>query len=158
MEMKSTLSSKRMTDDGAAYADFLAAHGAVTKGAKTGIVGYCMTGRMAVYAAAARPGLIGAAASFHGGNLYTDEKDSPHLALPRIKAELYFGHATEDASMPADAIAKLEAALRAWGGRFESETYPAKHGWCVADFPVYDRAEAERAWRKMVALFKRDLH
>ena len=101
-----------------------------------GVVGYCFTGKMALYTAKARPGKIAAAASFHGGGLVTDGPDSPHLALPAIKARLYFGHATNDRSMPAEAIAKLDHALEAWGGQYESEVYDgAYHSWTVPDSP-----------------------
>lgn len=155
MEMKATLPADRMTRDGAAYVDFLRGHPAV-KG-KIGVVGYCMTGRMAMYTAAARPDDVGAAASFHGGWLYTAEPDSPHHLLPRMKAHLYFGHASDDSSMTAEDIGRLQAALKAWGGQFESETYPAKHGWCLSDFPIHDREQAERAWGKLLALFKESL-
>jgi carboxymethylenebutenolidase len=156
MEMKATLPADRMTRDGAAYVDFLA--GQPQMSGKIGVVGYCMTGRMAMFTAAARPDRVGAAASFHGGWLHTAESDSPHLLLHKINAQLYFGHASDDASMTSDDIANLDAASRAWGGRFESETYPAKHGWCMPDFPIYDEAQAERAWSKLVALFKTALH
>src|SRR5262249_52502736 len=101
---------------------------------------------------------IAAAASFHGGGLYTDQPDSPHLLLPKIKARLYFGHAENDRSMPAEAIAKLETALKAWSGRSESETYPAAHGWGVpGHVGAYDEAEADRAFGKMVELFDAEL-
>ena len=42
----------------------------------------------------------------------------------------------------------------------EIEVYPAKHGWCVADMPadptgpIYSKPDAERAWGKLVALYK----
>ena len=66
---------------------------------------------------------MAAAASFHGGGLFTEAPDRPHLLLPRIRARLYFGHAVGDRGTLAEAIGKLEAALAAWGGRYESETY-----------------------------------
>src|SRR5215813_3443400 len=108
--------------DAAAYVDFLAAHPAVSHGPH-GVVGHCFTGGMAMRAAAVRPQKIAAAASFHGGGLYTDASTSPHLLLPRIRAELYFGHATNDQSMPEEAIKNLEQALARWGGKYQSETY-----------------------------------
>jgi len=58
---------------------------------------------------------IATAASFHGGGLYTDTTASPHNVLPRIKARLYFGHAVNDQSMPAQATEKLGRALASWG-------------------------------------------
>ena len=106
--------------------------------------------------AAAAPDKIAAAASFHGGGLYTDQPDSPHLLLPKITARLYFGHAIEDRGMPPEAIAKLEAALEDRGrGKGESETYEgARHGWCVPGrAEVYNEAQAERAFVKLVELF-----
>jgi dienelactone hydrolase len=56
-------------------------------------------------------GLPAAAASFHGGGLYTDAPTSLHTLLPRVKAHVYFGHAIEDRSMPQEAIEKLDRAL-----------------------------------------------
>jgi carboxymethylenebutenolidase len=104
--------------------------------------------------AAARPDEVAAAASFHGGGLASDQPDSPHLLLPQIKARLYFGHAVEDRSMPAAAIAKLDDALKAWGGRYENEVYDgAHHGWAVPGSPVYNEKQAERHFEKLVELF-----
>jgi carboxymethylenebutenolidase len=68
-----------------------------------------------------------------------------------------FGHAENDNSMPAEAIAKFEAALKEWGGTFESETYPAKHGWCVPGSEVYDDVQAERHYVKLKSLFAETL-
>jgi carboxymethylenebutenolidase len=108
--------------------------------------------------AAARPDKVVAMASFHAGRLLVDTPQSPHLLLPQIKARLYFGHAVQDKSMPEELIAKLEAALREWGGRFESETYDgAYHGWTTLDSPVYNAPQAERAFQKLTQLFAETL-
>jgi len=123
-----------------------------------GVVGYCLTGKMAIYAATSRPDKIAAAASFHGGGLVTDGPDSPHLVLPAIGARLYFGHATNDRSMPEEAIEKLEGALQSWGGRYESEIYEsAHHSWTVPDSPVYNQPQADRAFEKLTTLFAQTL-
>src|SRR5262249_47866130 len=119
-----------------------------------GVVGYCFTGALALRMAAARADRVAAAASFHGGGLYTAAPTSPHLVLPRVKARLYFGHAVEDRSMPAEAIARPGRALGGWGGRFESETYGgASHSWTVPDSPIYNQPQAERAFAKLTELF-----
>jgi carboxymethylenebutenolidase len=108
---------------------------------------------MAVRIATACPDRVGAAASFHGGRLVTDSPESPHLLLPRIKSRLYFGHAIKDASMPPEAIDKLGEALVQWGGRYESEVYEgAFHGWTGKDSRVYNEAQAERAFGKLIEL------
>jgi carboxymethylenebutenolidase len=151
-ELRLALPNDRMGPDGAAYAAFLLAQPNV-KGPKAGVVGYCFTGQMSVRAAAAAPETIAAAASFHGGGLYTDQPDSPHLLLPKIAARLYFGHAVQDRSMPAETIAKFEAVLKDWPGQSESETYEgALHGWCVPGRDIYNETQAERAFAKLVEL------
>jgi carboxymethylenebutenolidase len=152
-ELRAGLNNEQMVQDGKTYVDYLLAQKSV-KGPKLGVVGYCFTGAMAVRIAAAEPDKIAAAASFHGGGLYSDAPDSPHTLLPRIKARLYFGHAKDDRSMPAEAIAKFEDALKAWGGKYESETYPAGHGWTVPDHAgVHDEKQAEKHYDKLFGLF-----
>ena len=116
-ELTSSLPPEAMERDGSAYVDFLGAQPEVGDG-PMGIVGFCFTGQFALRTAAVRPDRIAAAASFHGGGLFKDDPASPHLALPRVKARLYFGHAREDRSMPAEAIAKFEEALARWGGSY----------------------------------------
>jgi carboxymethylenebutenolidase len=123
-----------------------------------GVVGYCFSGALAMRTAATRPDRIAAAASFHGGRLFTDAPTSPHLVLPRIKARLYFGHATQDQTMPQEAIEKLNRALQTWGGVYESEVYEgAYHSWTVPDSPVYNQPQAERAFAKLTWLFAKTL-
>ena len=155
-ELSAALQPAKMDSDGAAYADFLAAQDSVAKG-KMATVGYCFTGAMAMRTAAARPDKIAAVASFHGGGLYSAAPTSPHQVLPKIKAELFIGHADKDQSMPAEAIQNLDAALKAWGGKYESEVFNAFHGWTVPDSPVYKKDEADRAFDKMAALFAKTL-
>lgn len=152
-ELSGPLSPEAMERDASTYLDSLSAENSVAAG-PVGVVGYCFTGAMAMRAAAARPGKVGAAASFHGGGLCTDAATSPHLVLPRVKAQLYFGHAVQDRSMPQEAIEKLDHALGAWGGKYETEVYDgALHGWTTLDHPVYNECQAERAFLKLTELF-----
>jgi len=156
-ELTQPLTPEAMEEDAAAYIGFLASQGCVRPGA-IGVVGYCFTGKMALYTAAALPDNIAAAASIHGGGLFTEAPTSPHLTLPRIKARLYFAHATNDRSMPEEAIAKLDRALAAWGGKYESEVYKdAFHSWTSSDSPVYNAPQAERAFQKLTELFTETL-
>lgn len=151
-ELVAPLTPEALDRDVAAYVDFFAAQDCVKKG-PMGVVGYCYSGSVAMRAAAARPEKITVAASFHGGRLYVDGPASPHLLLPRIKARLYFGHAVKDPTMTAEAIEKFDAALKAWGGKFQSEIYEgALHSWAIPDSPVYNQPQAERAFQKLVAL------
>jgi carboxymethylenebutenolidase len=78
--------------------------------------------------------------------------------LPKVKAQLYFGHAVEDNSMTADNIKTLEASLEKWGGKYQSETYQgALHGWTVPGRPVYNEPQAEIAFEKLTALLAQAL-
>ena len=155
-ELSAPLTPDAMERDASAYVDFLSANGA-GPGAM-GVVGFCFSGSMAMRAAATRPNRIAAVASFHGGRLCTDQPTSPHRELPRIKARLYFGHAVDDKSMSADQISRFDEALKAWGGRYESETYEgALHGWTVPGGHVYNHPQAERAFEKLTQLFEETL-
>ncbi|MEW6018562.1 MAG: dienelactone hydrolase family protein [Pseudomonadota bacterium] len=126
--------------------------------ARVGLTGYCMGGGIALRAAGAFPEQVAAAASFHGGNLATDEADSPHLSAPRIKAQVLVAGADEDRSFPPEQMERLSAALDAAGVKAEVVIYPgARHGYAPADMPAYDREAAERHWRDLLALFQANL-
>lgn len=57
-----------------------------------------------------------------------------------------------------EAVEKLEHALKAWGGKFESEVYEgAYHGWTVLDNPAYNQPQAERAFAKLTELYAKTL-
>ena len=146
--------------DAASYVAFLDAQKEVNQAKKIGTQGYCMGGALVVRTAASLPDRIGAGASFHGGGLVTDKPDSPHLLAPKIKARMYFGIASSDDERQPDAKDKLKEAFAAAKVRAEIEVYSAQHGWCVPDMPVrdgvpiYNKPEAERAWEKLVALYK----
>jgi carboxymethylenebutenolidase len=127
-------------------------------GDKIAVVGYCYTGAMALRTASICADQVAAAASFHGGQLVTDAPDSPHTRVARAKGELYFAHAIEDQSMPTEAVAKLDATLAAWGGKYQSEVYEgARHGWTVPGRDVYDEKQAERHYQKLFDLMQRAL-
>ena len=149
--------------DAAAYIAFLDAQKEVNAAKKIGTQGYCMGGALVVRTAATVPDRIGAGASFHGGGLVTDKPDSPHLLAPKIKARMYFGIAVNDDAKQPDAKDKLRDAFAVPRGPAEIEVYPAQHGWCVPDMPmrdgapIYDKVQAERAWAKLVALYRATL-
>jgi len=133
----------------------------VERNKKIGTQGYCMGGGLVVRTAAAVPNRIGAGASFHGGGLVTDRPNSPHLLAPKIKARMYFGIATNDDMQQPDAKTKLREAFDAAKVPAEIEVYSmAQHGWCVPDMPagangpIYNKADAERAWGELLALYK----
>jgi carboxymethylenebutenolidase len=160
--LRAPLTSDAVMQDAAAYVKFLDSQGPVDKSAKMGAFGYCMGGSMTMQAAAANPGRIGAGASFHGGGLVTDKPDSPHLLVPKMKAQFYFGIAMNDDARQPDAKSMLNEAFKAARLRAKIEVYDGcLHGWCVKDMPlasgkpIYNEAQAERAWGELKNLFQR---
>jgi len=149
--------------DATAFVAFLDRQPSIARTRKIGTQGYCMGGALVVRTAAALPDRIGAGASFHGGGLVTDKPDSPHLLAPKIKARMYFGVAANDDERQPDAKTKLRESFAAANVPAEVEVYPARHGWCVPDMPkekgapIYDREQAERAWSKLLALYRAGL-
>lgn len=144
--------TQAMTErDTAAFLDALADAGAP---GPVGVVGYCMGGSRALTAAAAYPGRIAAAASFHGGNLASDAPDSPHLRAGTIAARVYVGSAGEDQSFPPEQSGRLARALREAGVDHVIENYVGMaHGWAVPDHRVFDEAGAERHWKRLLGFF-----
>ncbi|UZJ33125.1 dienelactone hydrolase family protein [Streptomyces endophytica] len=151
------LTPERAVRDAGAYLDWLAASPLVADG-PVGTTGYCLGGVLALRTAAAHPDRIAAVASFHAGHLTTDAEDSPHRIVDRITAEVYFGHADQDSSLPAEAIKALEQALDTAGVRYRSEVYEgAQHGYTQTDTAVYNGAADNRHWRNLLELFGRTL-
>jgi carboxymethylenebutenolidase len=123
-----------------------------------GVTGYCMGGGFALRAAAAFPDRFAAAASFHPSNLATDEPDSPHLGVARIKARVLVAGGDQDASFDEAQKDRLAAALSDAGVDAEVSIWAGcRHGWVPSDMPIHNAAGAERHWRELVALFDRAL-
>ncbi len=147
------LTPAAITSDAKAYAAFLDSREEVDKKRGIGSNGYCMGGSFAVRSTAAVPGRVKAAASFHGGGLVTDEADSPHKLLAGTQANYLIAISQDDdKKAPADKDAFRQAAEAA-NRPVEIEVYPADHGWCVPDSPVFDPTQADRAFERMLALY-----
>jgi carboxymethylenebutenolidase len=141
--------------DAVAYIAFLEAQKQVNRRKKIGVAGYCLGGAYVIKTAALFPARVGAGASFHGGFLATDKPDSPHLLAPRIKARLYFAIASDDDKREPEVKNVLRDAFAAARVRAEIEVYPnALHGWCVPDVKNPNKPDAERAWAKLLAVYK----
>jgi carboxymethylenebutenolidase len=138
--------------DAKALVAWLDAQRAVNTRRGIGNQGYCMGGPYTVYTAAAVPGRVKAAASFHGGGLVSDKPNSPHLMLQKGTRYLFAIAQNDDAKQP-EAKTMLRQAADTVGCAAEIEVYPADHGWCVPDSPVYNREQAERAWSRLLALY-----
>jgi carboxymethylenebutenolidase len=140
--------------DAVAYVQFLDAQPQVNKAKKIGTQGYCMGGPLVMRTAAAVPDRVGAGASFHGGGLVTATDSSPHLLVPKMRARMLIAIADNDDKQQPDAKDKLKEAFTAANVPADVEVFPAPHGWCMTDTTAYTKAEAERAWTKLLALYK----
>ncbi len=153
--LMATLSAETHVTDATAFVGFLDGQDVVDSNRKMGTMGYCMGGPITMRTAAALPDRIGAAASFHGGGLVTDAPDSPHLLVPRMKAHYLFAVAENDDERQPEAKDVLRDAFAMAGLPAEIEVYEgAMHGWCPPDSRVYNEAQAERAWSRLLALFE----
>ena len=140
--------------DARAFVDWLDAQDAVDTSRQIGTTGYCMGGPMTMITAATVPNRIGAGASFHGGGLATDEPDSPHLLIPEMNADYLIAIAANDDARDPENKTILRDAFAAVEQSAEIEVYEGtQHGWCPPDSAVYDEAQADKAWARMLALF-----
>jgi carboxymethylenebutenolidase len=143
--------------DARAFVAWLDQQPQVDRSRGVGTTGYCMGGPMTMRTAGALPERVRAAASFHGGGLVTQNPDSPHLLVPQMKAQYLFAVAENDDMREPEAKNVLRDAFAKANLQAEIEVYPAAHGWCPPDSAVYDEAQAERAWSRMLVLFERAL-
>jgi carboxymethylenebutenolidase len=157
-ELMDQLSNTMVVQDTEALLHFIDEHPQVRPGG-VGALGYCMSGPFVLAVAARYPERIAAVASIYGARLVTDQPDSAHRTLDRIRGELYMACAEIDRWAPAEQIEQIGRILAGSGVRHRIEWYPgAQHGFA---FPqrtgIYDRASAERHWERLFQLFARNL-
>ncbi len=154
MPLARSLDAETNVIDARAFVAWLDRQPAVDTRRGIGTTGYCMGGPMALRTAAAVADRVAACASFHGARLVTDQPDSPHLLVPRMKAQFLIAIADNDDEREPEAKNVLRAAFHQAGLPAEIEVYEgAMHGWCPPDSRVYDHDQAERAWDRLLALF-----
>ena len=158
LKQAGSLSPTTHVTDAKAFITWLDSQKVVDKDRKVGTTGYCMGGPMVFRTAATAPRRVGAAATFHGGGLNTNDANSPHLLIPQMKANFLIAiAANDDASNPESKNvlrksfddAKLKAEIEVYEG--------AQHGWCPPDSQVYNQVQAEKAWARLLELFKTSL-
>jgi carboxymethylenebutenolidase len=152
------LSETTHMTDAKAFIAWLDQQQSVAKNRKIGTQGYCMGGPMAFRTAAAVPDRVGAIASFHGGGLVTKEPNSPHLQASKTKAQLLIAIAANDDMRAPDEKNVLKDTFAKSGQPAEIEVYDgAAHGWCPPDSGVYNMPQAEKAWTRLLELYKKGL-
>ena len=78
-------------------------------GQKVAVIGFCMGGQLALYAATVSPDQVGAVADFYGIH------PNVHPDLTQLKAPVLGAFAERDEWAPPDAVQKLEQELQARG-------------------------------------------
>ena len=150
--MRAVLTPDVVMRDALAWVAFLDRQKAVDTRRGIGAQGYCMGGPFAIRSSIASA-RVRAAASFHGGGIANDLADSPHLGLGRARASYLIAVARGDDQRNPQEKEMFRAGAAAAGRVAEIEVYAAEHGWCVPDSPVYDAAEADRAFSRLLALY-----
>ena len=154
--MRASMNPTTHVSDSKAFVAWLDAQPSVDKNRKMAVTGYCMGGVITMRAAAAVPERIGACATFHGGGMATKAADSPHFLIPQMKAHYLIAIAESDDMRDPEAKDLLRKAYADAKLPAEIEVYQGtQHGWCPPDGgTVYNEAQAEKAWSRMLALFK----
>lgn len=152
------LTPEAIMRDATAIVDWLDRQEGVDQAHGIGTQGYCMGGPFTVWSAAAVPGRIKAAASFHGGGLVRpDNPMSPHALLGKVDADLLIAVAQDDdAKAPTDKTVFAESAAAANVDAIVT-VYPGNHGWMVSDSPAYDATAAARGEADLKALYAKAL-
>lgn len=154
MPLMKSFTPETQRTDARAFTDFLAEQGSVDTDRPMGTTGYCMGGPFVFRTAAELPERIGAAATFHGAGLVTEEEDSPHRLIPETDARFLVAIAESDHKRQPEARDTLREGFQEAGLKAEVEVYDGTmHGWCPPDSDVYDEAAAEKAWDRLLATF-----
>ena len=157
-KMMQSLTAETNVTDAKAFIAWLDKQSAVDTRKKMGTTGYCMGGPLVFRTAAAMPNRVGGAATFHGAALVTDKPDSPHLLIPKMKAQFLVAIAESDDKsdkMVPPSRDQLKKAFADNKLKAEVEVYTgSQHGWCPPDSGVYNMDLAEKAWARLLATWK----
>lgn len=153
--MAGQLNATTHVSDARAFINWVDQQSSVDTGRKIGTTGYCMGGPIVMRTVANFPERIGAGGTFHGGGLNTQNPDSPHLGIPNMDAHMLIAIAANDDERDPESKNVLRNTFDAAGVPAEIEVYEGSmHGWCVPGSAVYNEAQAERAWTRLLATFE----
>ena len=117
-----------------------------------GVLGFCMGGQLALFAAQEHGDVFAAAVDFYGIH--------PKVAIDpaRVKIPVLAHFGAGDNSVPIASAHALAAAIRNAGGECEDHEYDAGHAFFNDTRPqVYDATCAALAWDRTVAFLRRTL-
>lgn len=120
---------------------------------KVGVVGFCMGGALALYAATKNHN-VGACVVFYG--IHPNVKPD----LPNLEAPVLGLYAENDKSVPPSVVHDLENQLKSLGKQAEFKIYPGTdHAFFNDTRPeVYNAAAAGDAWQRTIEFLRTHLH
>jgi carboxymethylenebutenolidase len=131
-----SLTNAGVVDDTAALLAYFDAQEKAKPGL-VGCVGHCMSGQYITAVSARFPHRMAAVASLYGVGIITDEEDSPHLLLDKVKGELYYAFAETDHAVPTHIPGELKQALDKADVKHELKVFPGtQHGFCFPERAV----------------------
>jgi carboxymethylenebutenolidase len=126
--------------------------------AKLAITGFCWGGRI-VWLYAAHSSQLKAGAAWYGrlvGSATELTPKHPVDVAANLKAPVLGLYGAKDRGIPLDTVEKMREAIKAANGKSEIIVYPeADHGFNADYRPMYNKAAAEDAWRRMLEWFKK---
>ena len=157
MPLMGNLTKQGITNDLNATTDFLSTLGFTP--ANIGVVGFCMGGTVAFYAATL--GTVGAAASFYGGGLATGRFGFPPLIelAPELKCPWLGLYGDLDQSIPNEQVEELRSVTDGLSVTTEIVRYPeGQHGFhCDARPDAYNDDAARDAYQRTLTFFAEHL-
>jgi carboxymethylenebutenolidase len=133
-------------------AEYLRGHAAVTP-RKVGVLGFCMGGQLALFAATAHPDVIDAVVDFYG--IFNP---AVPVDLSRLQAPVLAHFGTRDPWIPREKADALMAEVAAAGVPHEVHHYDAGHAFFNDARPeAYDAAAAGAAWETTLGFLRRHL-
>jgi carboxymethylenebutenolidase len=120
---------------------------------KVGVIGFCMGGQLALYAATVSPDLVGAVADFYGIH------PNVQLDFTKLKAPVLGAFAELDEFVTPQVARELEEKLRQQGVPTDFKVYPGTHHAFFNDTrkEVYNEAAARDAWERTLRWFRTHL-
>jgi carboxymethylenebutenolidase len=151
------LSDDMVLADTRALLDWLESESVASSGPK-GSVGFCLGGRLVVRTMAAFPEEFAAGSALHPSFIVSEDSDSPHLELNKLRGELYVGLGAADEFQPPAAFEPARAELERHGIPHEVEVHDgADHGFMIPGSPIFHDEASERCWERTFELFRRTL-